>query len=171
MLKKELLVIGAGPAGLAAAIEAAKGGVKDMLVVDLNMKPGGQLFKQIHKFFGSKAHRAGVRGIDIGTQMLQEAKELGIEIWLNTACVGFFDDKMACLEKGKEDGTTEIVYMKADKIIIATGGQENVVRFKGWTTPGVMGAGAAQTMINVNKVQPGQRIVMQIGRASCRERV
>ena len=51
MLKKELLVIGAGPAGLAAAIEAAKGGVKDMLVVDLNMRPGGQLFKQIHKFF------------------------------------------------------------------------------------------------------------------------
>jgi len=160
MLKKELLIIGAGPAGLAAALEAAKGGVKDMLVVDLNMKAGGQLFKQIHKFFGSKAHRAGVRGIDTGTLMLEEAKELGIEIWLNTACVGFFGDKMACLEKGKEDGTTEIIYMKAEKIIIATGGQENVVRIKGWTTPGVMGAGAAQTMINVNKVQPGQKIVM-----------
>ena len=160
MLKKELLVIGAGPAGLAAALEAAKGGVKDMLVVDLNMKAGGQLFKQIHKFFGSKAHRAGVRGIDTGAQMLEEAKELGVEIWLNTACVGFFDDKMACLEKKNEDGTTEMIYLKAEKIIIATGGQENVVRFKGWTTPGVMGAGAAQTMINVNKVQPGKKIVM-----------
>lgn len=160
MLKKELLIIGAGPAGLAAALEAAKGGVKDMLVVDLNMKAGGQLFKQIHKFFGSKEHRAGVRGIDTGAQMLAEAEELGVEIWLNTACVGFFDDKIALLEKGKADGTTEMVYLKAEKIIIATGGQENVVRFKGWTTPGVMGAGAAQTMINVNKVQPGQKIVM-----------
>lgn len=160
MLKTELLVVGAGPAGLAAAIEAKKGGVKDMLLVDLNMRPGGQLFKQIHKFFGSKAHRAGIRGIDIGTQMLEEAKELGIDIWLNTACVGLFDDKIACLEKGQPDGSTKIVYVQPEKVILATGGQENVVRFKGWTTPGVMGAGAAQTMINVNRVQPGQKIVM-----------
>ena len=160
MLNKQLLVIGAGPAGLAAAIEAAKGGVKDLLVVDLNMLPGGQLFKQIHKFFGSSAHRAGIRGMDIGTQMLKEASELGVEIWLNTACVGLFDDKIACLEKGLADGSKQITYVKAEKIIIATGAQENVVRFKGWTLPGVMGAGAAQTMINVNKVQPGQKIVM-----------
>ena len=48
----EILVIGAGPAGLSAAIEAAKYGA-DVLVVDENDKPGGQLFKQIHKFFGS----------------------------------------------------------------------------------------------------------------------
>ena len=71
MLNKQLLIIGAGPAGLAAAIEATKAGVKDVLVVDLNMRPGGQLFKQIHKFFGSSAHRAGVIGIDTGAAMLK----------------------------------------------------------------------------------------------------
>ena len=160
MLQHDIVIIGGGPAGLAAAIEATKAGVKDVLVVDLNMRPGGQLFKQIHKFFGSSAHRAGVRGIDTGAAMLKEAEELGVEIWLNSACVGFFDERVACIEKGMPDGSKQIIYMKADKIIIATGGQENVVRFKGWTTPGVMGAGAAQTMINVNKVQPGQKIVM-----------
>jgi thioredoxin reductase len=160
MLTRELLVIGAGPAGLAAAIEAAKNGVKDILVCDLNMKAGGQLFKQIHKFFGSKEHNAGVRGIDQGVQMLKDAEELGIEIWLNSACVGFFGDKIACIEQGQPDGTKKIVYMQPKTIVIATGAQENVVRFKGWTTPGVMGAGAAQTMINVNRVQPGKDIVM-----------
>ncbi len=160
MLNKQLLIVGAGPAGLAAAIEAKKNGVKDVLLVDLNMKAGGQLMKQIHKFFGSKEHRAGVRGIDTGAAMLKEAEELGVEVWLKSTCVGFFDDKVACIEKGMEDGSKKIIYLKAETIIIATGGQENVVRFKGWTTPGVMGAGAAQTMINVNKVQPGQNIVM-----------
>ena len=53
-----------------------------------------------------------------------------------------------------------MVTMQAKKIIIATGASENAIRFKGWTTPGVMGAGAAQTMINVNHVKPGQKIVM-----------
>lgn len=160
MLTRELLVIGAGPAGLATAIEAAKNGVKDILVCDLNMKAGGQLFKQIHKFFGSKEHNAGVRGIDQGVAMLKQAEDLGIEIWLNSAVVGFFEDKVACIEQGQPDGTKKIIYMQPKNIVIATGAQENVVRFKGWTTPGVMGAGAAQTMINVNRVQPGQNIVM-----------
>ena len=68
----DIVVVGAGPAGLAAAIEAAKRGART-LVVDENNKPGGQLFKQIHKFFGSHEHRAGVRGYDIGRQLLDEA--------------------------------------------------------------------------------------------------
>ena len=56
----DMIVIGAGPAGLSAAIEAAKKGLKP-IVFDENAKPGGQLFKQIHKFFGSKEHKP--RGI------------------------------------------------------------------------------------------------------------
>lgn len=52
----DMIVIGAGPAGLSAAIEAAKKGLKP-IVFDENAKPGGQLFKQIHKFFGSKEHK------------------------------------------------------------------------------------------------------------------
>lgn len=64
--------VGAGPAGLSAAIEAAKRGLK-VVVFDENEKPGGQLFKQIHKFFGSKEHKAKIRGFVIGDQLLQEA--------------------------------------------------------------------------------------------------
>lgn len=89
---KEVVIIGGGPAGLAAAIEAAKYGAK-VLLIDENKRPGGQLFKQIHKFFGSKAHNAGVRGVDIGRQLLRQTEETGVEIWLDSAVVGIFSEK------------------------------------------------------------------------------
>jgi NADPH-dependent 2,4-dienoyl-CoA reductase/sulfur reductase-like enzyme len=65
MREVELLIVGAGPAGLSAACEAAKAGVQ-VMIIDENLRPGGQLFKQIHKFFGSRVHRAGTRGFRIG---------------------------------------------------------------------------------------------------------
>ena len=67
MKRYDLVVIGAGPAGLSAAIEAASKGL-DTIVFDENARPGGQLFKQIHKFFGSKEHKARIRGVDIGAR-------------------------------------------------------------------------------------------------------
>jgi thioredoxin reductase len=155
----DVLVIGAGPAGLAAAIEAGKAGAK-VLLVDLNMKAGGQLFKQIHKFFGSSAHRSGTRGFDIGYQLLEEAKHAGVEIWLKSTVLGIFPGMKASIEKTMTGNQKEIYTIQAKKIVVATGASENVVRFKGWTTPGVIGAGAAQTMVNVNHVKPGNKIVM-----------
>lgn len=155
MKEAELVIIGAGPAGLSAAIEAAKSGAK-VLIIDENARPGGQLFKQIHKFFGSSAHKAGTRGFNIGTELLDETARLGIEVWLNTEVCG--------IENGRElwvvRDHTESFRVKAKKLIIATGATENAVTFPGWDIPGVMGAGAAQTMINVHRVLPGRNIVM-----------
>jgi NADPH-dependent 2,4-dienoyl-CoA reductase/sulfur reductase-like enzyme len=159
MIKKELVVIGGGPAGMAASIEAAKAGVK-VLVIDSNNKIGGQLVKQIHKFFGSSAHRAGIRGIDIGQSLYEEAMKLGVEIWLNSAVVGLYEDRTIAVEIGSDDADKEVETVVADKIIIATGASENAVNFNGWTLPGVMGAGAAQTMINVHRIVPGKRVLM-----------
>ena len=70
MKRYDLIIVGAGPSGLSAAVEAAKRGLK-VVVFDENEKPGGQLFKQIHKFFGSKEHKAKVRGFVIGQQLFQ----------------------------------------------------------------------------------------------------
>lgn len=159
MITKDVVIVGAGPAGLAASIEASKAGAS-VLVVDLNLKPGGQLFKQIHKFFGSSAHHSGTRGIDIGTMLLEDAEKNGVEIWLKSTVIGLFEGNKVAIEKDFGNDKKEMVTIIAKKIIIATGASENVIRFKGWTTPGVMGAGAAQTMINVNHVKPGQKIVM-----------
>lgn len=152
----EVLVVGAGPAGLSAAIEAAKYGA-DVLVVDENSKPGGQLFKQIHKFFGSRRHRAGVRGVDIGTGLLREVEQLGVEVMLNTVAYGIYpNDEGVALAVNGEKGM--IVHPK--KIIMATGASENPLAFPGWTLPGVVGAGAIQTMINVNRVPVGEKVLM-----------
>lgn len=81
MKRYDLVIVGAGPSGLSAAIEAAKRGLS-AVVFDENEKPGGQLFKQIHKFFGSKEHRAKVRGYVIGQQLLDEADAAGVEVVL-----------------------------------------------------------------------------------------
>lgn len=152
----EILVIGAGPAGLSAAIEAAKYGA-DVLVVDENEKPGGQLFKQIHKFFGSRRHKAGVRGIDIGTELLEEVEKLGVEVMLNTVAYGIYpNDEGVALAVNSEEGL--IVHPK--KVIMATGASENPLAFPGWTLPGVVGAGAIQTMINVHRVPVGEKVLM-----------
>ncbi len=156
MMAKEvdIAVVGAGPAGLMAAIEGARAGAK-VLVVDENSSPGGQLFKQIHKFFGSREHRAGIRGFSIGEELLDEAQKLGVEISLDTICWGIFPGPELALLRNDTDFTC-----RAERIIIATGASENALAFPGWTLPGVMGAGAAQTMINVHRVLPGQKVLM-----------
>ncbi len=156
--KREVAIIGGGPAGLAAAIEAASLGAS-VLVIDENDRPGGQLFKQIHKFFGSKAHNAGIRGLDIGLRLLQETEEAGVEVWLDSTVVGLYQGNQLSVVRGTAHGQ-KICTVQADRILIATGGQENAINFDGWTTPGVMGAGCAQTMINVNHVLPGRRVLM-----------
>ena len=154
MKRYDLIIVGAGPSGLSAAVEAAKRGLK-VVVFDDNEKPGGQLFKQIHKFFGSKEHRAKVRGFVIGQQLLDEADEAGVEVLLNATVIGLYQDHEVVVKMG--DG---VHHYKGDAVIIATGAAENMVTFPGWTLPGVIGAGAAQTMMNLHGVRPGSKILM-----------
>lgn len=149
----DIAVIGAGPAGLAASTVAAKSGAK-VVLIDENAKPGGQLFKQIHKFFGSKAHQAGIRGIDIGYQFLTETKNSGVEVLLESTVWGIFGKQIAII------GTQKHKMIWAKRIILAAGAQENSLRFPGWTLPGVMTAGAAQTMMHLYRVLPGKRVLM-----------
>lgn len=151
----EIAVIGAGPAGLCAAIEARKLGAQ-VTLIDENVLPGGQLFKQIHKFFGSKEHLAGVRGYEIGTQLLSDLEKSNANIMLNSVAYGIFDEggSIGVVQNGKHCA------VNAKKVIIAAGAKENYMNFPGSTLPGVMGAGAAQTMINVNRVLPGRNILM-----------
>ena len=138
----DLIVVGAGPSGLSAAIEAAKRGL-EVVVFDENEKPGGQLFKQIHKFFGSKEHKAKIRGFNIGKQLLEEANAAGVKVVLNATVIGLYMDKEIVVKIGEA-----IHHYKGDAIIVATGAAENMVTFDGWTLPGVIGAGAAQAIMD-----------------------
>ncbi len=155
MKRYDVIVVGAGPAGLSASIECASRGMRVGLF-DENNRPGGQLFKQIHKFFGSKEHHAKMRGFKIGIELLDEAKKAGVDIHLSSIVTGIFYPMKEIAVS--EDG--EIKDYRADSIIVATGANENTLPFKGWTLPGVMGAGAAQTMMNLHGTLPGKRILM-----------
>ena len=150
----DLIIVGAGPAGLSAAIEAAKHGIKPV-VLDENAKPGGQLFKQIHKFFGSKEHKAKIRGFKIGEELLEEAEKLGVEVILNATVIGLYDEKEVLVRI-----QDTLQHMRGNAVLIATGASENMVNFEGWTLPGVIGAGAAQTIMNLHHVKPGNRVLM-----------
>jgi NADPH-dependent 2,4-dienoyl-CoA reductase/sulfur reductase-like enzyme len=152
---KPAVVIGAGPAGLCAAIELKKAGAP-VILMDENSKPGGQLFKQIHKFFGSREHKAGVRGLDIGSELLDESLRLGIDVRLDTEVVGIEEG----LQVWAVENHSRSYTLDSRAIIIAAGATENALSFPGWTLPGVMTAGCAQTLINVHRVLPGRRVLM-----------
>jgi len=154
MKQVDILIVGAGPAGLCAGIAGAQAGAK-VMIIDENLSPGGQLFKQIHKFFGSREHNAGVRGFDIGNRLLEQTRELGVDVRLGYPVYGILDGNTVLY--GTANGVKTI---KPKRIIIATGANENNLFFPGSTLPGVMTAGAAQTMMNVHHVKPGQKVVM-----------
>lgn len=107
MITKDVLVVGAGPAGLAASIEAGKAGA-EVLLVDMNLKPGGQLFKQIHKFFGSSVHRSGTRGYEIGELLLEEAREHRVEIWMRSTVIGIFQGNEVGIQRVMPSGEKKL---------------------------------------------------------------
>lgn len=157
MEEYEFVVVGAGPAGLSGAIEAAKAGVRKVIVIDESDRPGGQLIKQTHKFFGAKEHRATERGIDIARDLAKECEGLGVSLLLNTSVWGVFrNNEMALYCKDKDI----VQRVKGKRILLATGASENPLAFSGWTLPGVLGAGAIQTMMNVHRVSVGNRVLM-----------
>jgi len=150
----DIAIVGGGPAGMAAAIEAGKHGDVSVLIIDEQPRLGGQLIKQTHKFFGSSMEGAGKRGIEIASEMEEEARKYA-DILLETSVIGYYNRGhhfLAAVNKLKG-----IVYeIKAKKIIFATGAQENYLVFENNDLPGVYGAGGIQTIMNVYGVKPGK---------------
>lgn len=154
----DLLVIGGGAAGLCAAAEAAGSGA-NVMIIESDLHVGGQLVKQTHKFFGSKDEYAGTRGFKIADTLLDEINALDkkITIATNTTVTGFFpEDDVYTAMKGEE----KYYRIKAKKTIIATGAQERILPFTNNDIPGVYGAGAVQTLMNLYGVVPGDRVLM-----------
>ena len=150
----DICVVGGGPAGLEAGI-VAKELDANVIIIDDNPVLGGQLIKQTHKFFGSKAHYCGVRGMDIAKILTDMVDELKIDVLNNATVVGYYDDDT--LGVLKED---KLFPIKAKIYIFAAGASENMLVFENSDLPGVYGAGAVQTMMNVYGVVPGKRALV-----------
>ncbi|MEG6511409.1 NAD(P)/FAD-dependent oxidoreductase [Desulforamulus ruminis] len=151
----EIAIVGGGPAGLAAALNAAKLGAK-VVLIDRNDYLGGQLIKQTHRFFGSKQQRASERGIDIARELADEVMaNPQIRVLTEATALGFYEDGVLALEQHNK-----IITLQGERLIIATGGAEKSLLFPNNDLPGVYGAGAVQTLVNVFGVKPGQRVLM-----------
>ncbi len=150
----EIAIVGGGPAGMSAGIVAARLGAQ-VTIIDDNPRLGGQLIKQTHKFFGSKSHYCGTRGIDIATILEQELRSTKAEIILNTTVIGHFQPNILGLADSKE--FRKLAY---DRLIVATGAYENNILFENNDLPGVYGAGAVQTLMNVCGIRPGKKVLM-----------
>jgi len=150
-----VLILGGGPAGLSAAIELGKRGVKGLLIDDKH-RLGGKLVLQTHKFFGSHdAVYAGTRGIDIAAKLEEKVRSYdSIEVWLNsTALAVFSDHKVGILREGRR-----YVLVEPQVLLVATGAREKSLIFRGNTLPGVYGAGAFQTLVNRDLVRAAERL-------------
>ena len=155
MISPELLIIGAGPAGLCAAALAAGAGV-DVLVVERSHGPGGQLVKQTHRFFGSKEQYAATRGFDISDILLEKLNRLkNVRILTNTTALGAYDDGVWTVDIG---GKYEKLRPKA--VVCATGAGEKTIPFPKSDLPGIYGAGAVQTLMNQYGVKPADNVIM-----------
>jgi sarcosine oxidase subunit alpha len=157
MKQAELVIIGGGPAGLCAAISAASSGSK-VLIIERNKSLGGQLVKQTHMFFGSEKQYASTRGIDITDILLDELDKYkeNVEIMTNTTAVGMYEDGIITVLH-KEDNYFKI---NPKAVVVCTGAFEKSLAFPNNDLPGIYGAGAVQTLMNVYGVKPGNRVLM-----------
>lgn len=150
-----VLIIGGGPAGMSAAIQLGRRGIRCLLVDDKD-RLGGKLVLQTHRFFGSiNAVYAGTRGIDIATKLEGQVRELPeVEIWLNSTALAVFSDQKVGVLRG---GDTYVL-IRPQVLLVAAGAREKSLAFKGNTLPGVYGAGAFQTLVNRDLVRAAERL-------------
>ena len=160
----DVLVVGGGPAGLESAVQAANNG-GHVLLVDENQRLGGQLIKQTHKFFGSKQENAGTRGITIAEELENTVEHhKNINVFLESTVFGFYEDDSSDLftfaVSKRKQYDSSIVKVQAKTVVFAVGAMENMLLFPGNDLPGVYGAGAVQTLMNVYGVKPGEHVLM-----------
>jgi len=151
----QVLIIGGGPAGLSAAIELGRRGIKTLIVEDKSAL-GGKLVLQTHRFFGSSdAVYAGTRGIDIAAKLEEKVRAFpSVEAWLNSSALAVFSDhKVGILRNGKD-----YVLVEPEVLLVSTGARERSLVFRGNTLPGVYGAGAFQTLVNRDLVKAAERL-------------
>jgi glycine/D-amino acid oxidase-like deaminating enzyme/bacterioferritin-associated ferredoxin len=148
----DVLVVGAGPAGLSAAIAAARSGAS-VVVLDERPQSGGQYFKPLAP--SHRTARPGDAQFAEGLRLTQNAFEQGVRV-IQEATVWGADTPQEVI--AMVDGAATL--FKPGQLILATGAYERPVPFDNWTLPGVMTTGAAQTLVRSYKVTPGQRVVI-----------
>jgi NADPH-dependent 2,4-dienoyl-CoA reductase/sulfur reductase-like enzyme len=150
--KFDLAIVGAGPAGMAAAIAARQCGLS-VLVVDENAAPGGQVFRAAEL---AGADPALARDMAPGLDLIARFRALDIT-YRSGATLWMLDPDTGTLSLSRQGETLEFT---AERILLATGAQERPVPIPGWTLPGVMSAGAAQIALKTAGMVPSGKVVL-----------
>lgn len=160
-METEVAIVGAGPAGLSAAVAASAAGCQ-VTLIDAYARPGGQYYKQMPDEFRSRRPDTLYHDFSQARQLFAQIHDhervqvlSGTTVW--TAQVASTKGGPVTLYLNTESGSVEL---RAKKLILAPGAYDRVLPFPGWDLPGVMTMGAAQTLVKGQRVLPGQRVVL-----------
>lgn len=155
----DIVIIGGGPAGLAAALEAKKSGAESILILERDRELGGILNQCIHNGFGLHTFKEELTGPEYAARFIEKVKEEQIEYLLNTMVLDLSPDKVVTA-MNREEGLFEI---QAGAVILAMGCRERsrgALNIPGYRPAGVFSAGTAQRLVNMEGYLPGREVVI-----------
>jgi NADPH-dependent 2,4-dienoyl-CoA reductase/sulfur reductase-like enzyme len=157
-MEVELAIVGAGPAGLAAAAAAANAGCR-VTLIDAYARPGGQYFRQTPREFDARMPEALHHDFGVAQHLFARMNSAPALDIISGATVWAAEplDEGAALYIGGPSGSRAL---RARAVILASGAHDRALAFPGWDLPGVLTAGGAQALVKGQRVLPGRRLLL-----------